>query len=197
MQRPPFRPTVHHRMAAFEQAPLTFIAQFTQAVGSSASLTPSASACDRSKRRRFGCRRTAKLRELTCGGCLSAAPWRGASYDARRRLLRAQVAPKDSLREAFGDAGCRARFFPSLFVVQQKGRSPAGAKSRHLREAQRSHARRYAFAAPRPQANPANRQLENTHTRTKQSAKHKQKQNNPSLACAVNRSPPQGLSPKA
>ena len=121
MQRPPFRPTVHHRMAAFEQAPLTFIAQFTQAVGSSASLTPSASACDRSKRRRFGCRRTAKLRELTCGGCLSAAPWRGASYDARRRLLRAEVAPKDSLREAFGDADSGHVFSPRFLSCNKKG----------------------------------------------------------------------------
>ena len=96
---------------------------------------PSASACDRSKRRRFGCRRTAELRELTCGGCLSEDPWVAASSTARRRLLRAQVAPKDSLREAFGDAGCRARFFPSLFVVQQKGRSPAGARPGQLRHA--------------------------------------------------------------
>ena len=58
--------------------------------------------CGRSKRRRFGCRRTAKLRALTCGICLSAAPWRGASYAARRRLLWPQVAPITPLRGAIG-----------------------------------------------------------------------------------------------
>ena len=89
---------------------------------------PSASACGRSKCRRFGCRRTAKLRALTCGICLSGALQRATSYAARRYLLRPQVAPKDSLREAFGDAGCRARFFASLLAVQQERRSPAGAR---------------------------------------------------------------------
>ena len=84
---------------------------------------PSASACDRSKRRRFGCRRTAKLRELTCASCLSEAPWRGESLAARRRLLWPQVAPKDSLREAFGDAGCRARFFAYFLLGRHTGRA--------------------------------------------------------------------------
>ena len=104
-------------------------AQFSQAVGCSGCPPPlSASACDRSKRRRFGCRRTAKLRALTCGGCLNGEPWLGVSSTARRRLLRAQVAPKDSHREAFGDAGCRARFFADFLAVQQESQSPAGAR---------------------------------------------------------------------
>ena len=79
---------------------------------------PSASACGRSKCWRFGCRRTAKLRALTRGSCLTGAPWRGGSSTARQHLLRPQVASKDSQSEAFGDAGCRARFFAYFLIVR-------------------------------------------------------------------------------
>ena len=124
---------------------------------------PSASACDRSKRRRFGCRRTAKLRALTCGGCLSEDPWVAASSTARRRLFRAQVAPIAPLRGAVGAAGCRARFFAFFLAVQQERRSPAGANSRHLREAQTSPLRTQTLAATRPRQAPASdRQQSNT-----------------------------------
>ena len=111
--------------------------------------TLSASACGRSKRRRFGCRRTAKLRALTRGSCLTGAPWRGGSSTARRRLLRAQVAPIAPLRGAVGDAGCGADFSPP-FLAGQKGRSPAGARP----------------GQPLP-ANPAERQRENSPSTSK------------------------------
>ena len=41
----------------------------------------SASACDRSQYRRFGCRRAAKLRALTCGGCLNGEPSARSEFD--------------------------------------------------------------------------------------------------------------------
>ena len=44
---------------------------------------PSSSACGRSQYRRFGCRRTAKLRALTCGGCLNGALQRAMRWYGR------------------------------------------------------------------------------------------------------------------
>ena len=114
--------------ARAKQPHMKALSQLSQAVrlfGCSGCFSPplSASACARSKRRRFGCRRTAKLRALTCGICLSGALQRATSYAARRYLLRAQVAPIAPLRGAVGDAGCRARFFAYFLLGRHTGRA--------------------------------------------------------------------------
>jgi hypothetical protein len=85
-----------------------------------------APACPLSQRRGdqsmgwFGCRRAAKLRELTCGRCLNGAPWRVVSSAAQPMLWSPQVAPGTSLGEVFGVAGSGAAFFWVLFLAGQE-----------------------------------------------------------------------------
>ena len=117
--------------------------------------TLSASACGRGKRRRFGCRRAAKLRALTCGSCLTGAPWRGGSFAARRRLLGAQVAAIDPLCGAVGDAGCGhaslLTFLPcSKKVSRPPGRDPRPAAA--CRKPNASYINKLREAASKKQA---------------------------------------------
>ena len=83
-------------------------------------------------------RRVQLLRALTHRVCLNGAPWRGESYTVQATPEHPQVALLNFAQAKFKGTQAAGAHLWLTFLCAQKGESPAGAKSRHLREAQKS-----------------------------------------------------------
>ena len=86
-------------------------------------------------------RRVQLLRALTHRVCLNGAPWRAESYTVQPTPEHSQVALLNFAQAKFKGTQAAGAHLWLTFLCAQKGESPAGAKSRHLREAQKSSAK--------------------------------------------------------